>query len=94
MFFVLTSMLSPLMNIKIVVFLHRIIKVDPIMYVNFVFYSIPAHLFEMMCDLYFSRCKLFNYKYVHNIITNIPDFNTKKNLSSFFSGCEWFPDVH
>ena len=24
-----------------------------------------THLFEMMCHLYFSRYKLFNYKYVH-----------------------------
>ena len=38
---------------------HCIIIVDPIMYVNFV--CKHTHLFGMMCHLYFSGYKLFNY---------------------------------
>ena len=34
MFFVLTSMLYPLINIEINVCLHRIAKIDPILYQN------------------------------------------------------------
>ena len=72
----------PLMNIGINVCLHRIIKVDLIVYMNLSCKHI--HLFEMMSHLYFSMYKLFNYKYVHNVITNVLHMN-RYFLFFFFS---------
>ena len=46
---------------------YHIIKADPIMYVKWILSCKHTHLFEKMCHLYFSRYKLFNYKYVHNV---------------------------
>ena len=46
------------------------------MNVNFVIsHSYSICLFEMMCHLYFSWCKFFNYKYVHIVIRNALHLN-------------------
>ena len=45
-----------------------------------------THLFETVCHLYFSRCKLFNYKYVHIVNPDILYLNKDFFfLFSFFS---------
>ena len=39
-----------------------------------------THLFEMMGHVYFSRCKLFDYKYVHIVEPNVLHFDKKNNF--------------
>ena len=49
---------------------------------EFCLVNICTHLFEMMCHLYFSRYKLFNYKSVHIIKPNV--LHLKKDFFLFF----------
>ena len=44
-----------------------------------------APFFEMMCNLYFRRYKLFNYKYVHIVKQNV----LRLNKDFFFSFLSW-----